>query len=127
MGDDLPSALASDIAGAILDPDEAHCDPRRFVEAVGALAVDTGVDVRTGVELLGLRRRGSRIDSLWTTSGDLVVDQVVVLRVGHRAPPDGDRPILGGFPAGENALPLPPAPLGSAASTAPREPESPCS
>jgi D-amino-acid dehydrogenase len=78
VGDDLPSALASDIAGAILDPDEAHCDPRRFVEAVGALAADAGVDVRTGVELLGLHRRGSRIDSLWTTAGDLVANEVVV-------------------------------------------------
>jgi D-amino-acid dehydrogenase len=79
--EDLPSefrsTLATDIAGTILDPDEAHCDPRRFVQAIGALAAAEGVDVRTGIEVLGLRRRGARIESLWTTSGDVVADQVV--------------------------------------------------
>ena len=70
--------LTSDIAGAILDPDEAHCDPRRFVDAVGALAAEEGVDLRTGVEVLGLRRRGRRIESLWTTAGEVVADEVVV-------------------------------------------------
>lgn len=76
----LPSGLrlTSDIAGAILDPDEAHCDPRRFVDAVGAQATEEGVDLRTGVEVLGLRRRGRRIESLWTTAGDVVADEVVV-------------------------------------------------
>ena len=75
---ELMPALASEMAGAILDPDEAHCDPRRFVDAVGTLAADEGVDVRTGVELLAVRRRGARIDSLWTTSGDFVADELVV-------------------------------------------------
>jgi D-amino-acid dehydrogenase len=75
---ELASALTSDIAGTILDPDEAHCDPRRFVEAVGALAADAGVDIRTGVEVLGFRRQDARIDSLWTTSGEVVADEVVL-------------------------------------------------
>jgi D-amino-acid dehydrogenase len=70
--------LAPDIAGAILDPSEAHCDPRRFVEAVGAQAADAGAEIRTGVEVLGLRRRGKKIDSLWTTAGELVADQVII-------------------------------------------------
>ena len=75
---ELASALTSDIAGTILDPYEAHCDPRRFVDAVGALAADAGVDIRTGVEVLGFQRRGVRIDSLWTTAGELVADEVVL-------------------------------------------------
>jgi D-amino-acid dehydrogenase len=75
---ELGLTLTSDIAGAILDPDEAHCDPRRFVDAIGALAAEAGVDLRTGVEVLGLRRRGRRIESLWTTAGDVVADEVVV-------------------------------------------------
>lgn len=75
---ELASALTSEMSGAILDPDEAHCDPRQFVGAIGALAADEGVDVRTGVEVLGVRRRGSRIETLWTTSGDFVADEVVV-------------------------------------------------
>ena len=77
-GGELGIEFASDIAGAVLDPDEAHCDPRRFVDAIGALAADAGVDIRTGVEVLGFRRRGARIDALWTTSGDVVADEVVV-------------------------------------------------
>ena len=80
--DALPGGLASTstapIAGAILEPDEAHCDPHRFVRAIGQLAVEEGVDLRTNVEVLSLRRRGSRIDSLWTTSGDLAVNEVVL-------------------------------------------------
>jgi D-amino-acid dehydrogenase len=48
------------------------------VNAVGELAVDEGVDVRTGVEVLKVRRRGDRIASLWTTEGDVVADQVVL-------------------------------------------------
>jgi D-amino-acid dehydrogenase len=75
---ELASALTSEIAGTILDPYEAHCDPRRFVDAVGVLAADAGVDIRTGVEVLGFQRRGLRIDSLWTTAGELVADEVVL-------------------------------------------------
>jgi D-amino-acid dehydrogenase len=75
--DSLPAGLAP-VVGAILEPDEAHCDPQRFVQAMGRLAVDTGVDVRTGVEVLEVRRRGSRIDSLWTTAGVLPVGEIVL-------------------------------------------------
>ena len=45
-------SLASPAAGAIAYPDEAHCDPERFVTSVGALAAELGVDIRTGVEVL---------------------------------------------------------------------------
>jgi D-amino-acid dehydrogenase len=93
--------LTSDIAGAILDPGEAHCDPRRFVDAVGAWAADAGVDIRTGVEVLGFRRGGGRIDALWTTSGDVVADEIVVAagvwsaglaqRLGVRLPIEGGK------------------------------------
>jgi D-amino-acid dehydrogenase len=75
---ELVSMLTPDVAGLVFDPSEAHCDPRRFVNAVGELAVDEGVDVRTGVEVLKVRRRGDRIASLWTTEGDVVADQVVL-------------------------------------------------
>jgi D-amino-acid dehydrogenase len=98
---ELASALTSEMAGAILDPHEAHCDPRQFVESVGALAADEGVEVRTGVEVLGVRRRGTRIDSLWTTAGDLVADELVVAagvwsaglarRLGVRLPLEGGK------------------------------------
>ena len=79
--DSLPPELADGLApmaGAILDPDEAHCDPRRFVQAVERMATEQGVVIRTGVEVLELRRRGPRIDSLWTTAGELRAGQVVL-------------------------------------------------
>ena len=71
-------SLASPATGAILYPDEAHCDPERFVSSVGALAAELGVDIRTGVEVLEMRTEGGRIRSLWTTGGDLAVDEVVI-------------------------------------------------
>jgi D-amino-acid dehydrogenase len=87
------------IAGAILDPDEAHCDPYRFVQSVGRMAVDKGVAVRTGVEVLDLRRRGRRVESLWTTAGEFRCGEVVLAagvwtgalarRLGLRLPLEG--------------------------------------
>jgi D-amino-acid dehydrogenase len=70
--------LAGPVAGAIFYPDEAFCDPKRFVSAVAAEADELGVERRTGVEVLELRRSGSRIDSLWTTAGDIAVGELVV-------------------------------------------------
>jgi D-amino-acid dehydrogenase len=73
---DLAASLAP-VTGAILDSDEAHCDPHRFVQAVGRMAMEKGVDIRTGVEVLEVRRRGPRIESLGTTAGEVRVEQVV--------------------------------------------------
>jgi D-amino-acid dehydrogenase len=71
-------SFAADFAGAILTPGEAHCDPHRFVTAVGNQAREAGVDIRTGVEVLELRRSGDRVDSLWTTAGDIAIGELVV-------------------------------------------------
>ena len=70
--------FAADFAGAILSPGEAHCDPHRFVTAVGNEARAAGVDIRTGVEVLELRRSGGRVDSLWTTAGDIAIGELVI-------------------------------------------------
>jgi D-amino-acid dehydrogenase len=81
MPEDLRVAaptFAGDVAGAIFYPDEAHCDPHRFVRAVGDEARELGVAIRTGVEVLELRRSGGRIDSLWTTAGDFAIGELVV-------------------------------------------------
>jgi D-amino-acid dehydrogenase len=72
------AALASPAAGVIRYPDEAHCDPFRFVKAVGAYTEELGVAVRPGVEVLELRRQGERVQSLWTTDGEMPVGEVVV-------------------------------------------------
>jgi D-amino-acid dehydrogenase len=74
----VAASFAADVAGAILYPGEAHCDPHRFVTAVGEQARALGVDVRSGVEVLELRRSGDRIDSLWTTAGEIAIGELVV-------------------------------------------------
>ena len=50
--------LSGDLAGAILHSEEAHCDPLRFVLAVGAWAAELGTHMRMRSEVLGVRRHG---------------------------------------------------------------------
>lgn len=70
--------LSRDLAGGIFHRDEAHCDPLRFVLAVGAWAAELGAGIRTRTEVLGVRRHGGRVNALQTTDGDLLVDEVVL-------------------------------------------------
>jgi D-amino-acid dehydrogenase len=70
--------LRGHFAGGILHRDEAHCDPLRFVLALGAWAEELGADIRTHVEVLGIRRAGTRVEALTTTDGDLQVGTVVL-------------------------------------------------
>ena len=57
---ELEPALAPGIAGAVHHPDEAHCDPGAFVDALLDGAREHGAEVRTGVEMLRLRRTNGR-------------------------------------------------------------------
>jgi D-amino-acid dehydrogenase len=65
--------------GAIYYPDEAHCDPLRFVQAVGQAAVALSADVRTGTEARLRRTAGGVV--VETRDGDLR-PAVVVLAAG---------------------------------------------
>jgi len=81
VGGDLAAAvpqLAAGFAGGLLRRREMHCDPLRFVQAMGEWARAEGAVIRTGVEVLGFKRTGSRVTRLWTTDGELGVAQVVV-------------------------------------------------
>jgi D-amino-acid dehydrogenase len=51
---EVEPSLARGSAGAVFFPDEAHVDPLRYVEAVGAAAAKAGADVQTGVEVRSL-------------------------------------------------------------------------
>jgi D-amino-acid dehydrogenase len=75
---EVEPALSRTLAGGAFYPDEAHCDPLRFVQALGGAAVELGVCVRCRVEVLGLETRGGRIAALRTTSGRVPVDEVVL-------------------------------------------------
>jgi D-amino-acid dehydrogenase len=74
----LEPALTPAIAGAILHPDEAHCDPAAFTGALVDGARELGAEVRTGVEILGLARSNGRVAELQTTAGPLRADTIVL-------------------------------------------------
>jgi D-amino-acid dehydrogenase len=73
----LEPGLHQKLAGGVFFPDEAHCDPARFVAAVGAAALVTGATLLTGAEVLDMRAAGNSID-LTTTSGTVRADTVIV-------------------------------------------------
>lgn len=75
---ELAPSVTGPVAGAVYYPGDAHCDPLRFVRAVGEAAAAAGARVRTRVEVLGLRRRNGRVDAVATTEGDLAAGDVVL-------------------------------------------------
>jgi D-amino-acid dehydrogenase len=70
--------LSGSSPGAVLFPDDAHCDPGAFVAAVGAQATEAGAQVRTQVEVLGLRMLPRGEPCLWTTAGEIRARHVVL-------------------------------------------------
>lgn len=75
-----PALAPSATAGAVYYPQEAHCDPLRFVQAVGQAAAEAGADIRTGVEARRLRRLDGRV-AVETREGELR-PRAVVLAAG---------------------------------------------
>lgn len=75
---ELEPAVAGAPAGAVYYPGDAHCDPLRFVRSVGAAAAEAGAEIRTRVEVLGLRRRNGRVEAVVTTAGEVAVGSVVL-------------------------------------------------
>jgi D-amino-acid dehydrogenase len=72
---ELEPSVSPAIAGAQFHAGEAHCDPGAFVRA---LLDASGADVRSGVEVLRLRRSNGRIAALETTEGRLRAGTVVL-------------------------------------------------
>jgi D-amino-acid dehydrogenase len=70
--------LAGPVAGGVLEPEEAHCDPERFVAALAAEAIERGVEIRCATEVLGLRTTGGRVDRLLTSRGEVRAGTVVL-------------------------------------------------
>jgi D-amino-acid dehydrogenase len=71
---EVEPALAPGIAGALFHPREGHCDPAAYVAALLGAAREYGAEVRSGVELLRLRRSGE----LETTAGSVRAGAVVL-------------------------------------------------
>jgi D-amino-acid dehydrogenase len=74
----LEPALGPSIAGAILHPREAHCDPSDFTAALVEGARSLGADIRTGVETRSLRRSNGRVVELQTSAGVLRPGAIVL-------------------------------------------------
>jgi len=74
----LAPSLGPRVVGAVVYPGDAHCDPLRFVHAVGRAAEGAGADIRTRVEVLAFHRRNSRVVALETTAGEIPVGEVVL-------------------------------------------------
>ena len=83
---ELEPALSGEPAGAVYYPDDAHCDPYRFVQAVGRAAAEAGARVCTRVEVLALRRGNGRVEGIQTTAGDVRAG-TVVMAAGAWSPP----------------------------------------
>lgn len=75
---ELAPTVRGPIAGAVYYPGDAHCDPLRYVHAVGEAAASAGARIRTRVEVLGLRRRNGRVEAITTTEGDQIAGEVIL-------------------------------------------------
>jgi D-amino-acid dehydrogenase len=75
---ELEPALADGIVGGVLYPDEAQCEPERFLGAVAEAAVAAGAHVRTRAEIFGIQRNGDHVAVLETSDGDVTPKQVVI-------------------------------------------------
>jgi D-amino-acid dehydrogenase len=51
---ELEPALIGPVAGSVRYPQEGRVDPKRFVDAVGRAATESGVEIRTGTEIASL-------------------------------------------------------------------------
>jgi D-amino-acid dehydrogenase len=71
-------ALSDRVVGGVFYPDEAQCDPERFMVAIAAAAIEAGAVLCTRAEVLGAEVSHGRVTRLHTAIGDIRPDQVVV-------------------------------------------------
>jgi D-amino-acid dehydrogenase len=67
-----------EIGGAIHFPQDWNLSPYRFVTGLAAQAAALGADIRTGTEVLGFERNGSRVSLVKTTRGDFSPGEIVL-------------------------------------------------
>jgi D-amino-acid dehydrogenase len=74
----IEPAIRGEVAGGVLFPDEAHCEPLAAVEAMADAARAAGSTIRSGIEVTGFRTAGRRIAALFTPEGDVEADAFVL-------------------------------------------------
>lgn len=73
----LEPALEQEVSGGVFFPDEAHCDPVRFVEAVGSAAGLVGATLHAETKVLEMAKVDLGVE-LTTTTGVVRAGTVVV-------------------------------------------------
>jgi D-amino-acid dehydrogenase len=97
----LEPALSDGVVGAVFYPDEAQCEPERFMLAVAEAAQSAGAVIRTRAEVFDVRMRAGRVTALETTLGEVRPREVVVAngawvaqlsrRIGLHLPVEGGK------------------------------------
>ncbi len=74
----IEPALSDRVVGAVLYPDEAQCEPERFMRAAAEAAEGAGATILTNAEVFDLRMQGDRVAVLETALGNVRPREVVV-------------------------------------------------
>ncbi len=74
-------ALADDVVGGIFIPSERHVRPETLNAGLVDWLTRSGVEITTGVEMLGVTREGLAVKGIETTAGDIAAD-VLLLATG---------------------------------------------
>jgi glycine oxidase ThiO len=82
---ELEPAISPDILGATYAPMDCSVNPYLLTIAYGETARRLGVEVRTGVEVTGLRSEGGRVRAATTRDGEVAGD-VIVMAAGAWSP-----------------------------------------
>ncbi len=75
---DIEPSLAAGFLGGAFYPEEAHCDPLKFVTAVGAAAADLGVAIHCRTEALAIASQHGRVSEVTTNDGTWHPDELVL-------------------------------------------------
>ncbi len=70
--------IRADVRGGLYFPGDSHLVPADFVVQLAKAAVDSGLDIRTGAEVLGFETSGPKVTAVKTTKGDFQPDQIVL-------------------------------------------------
>jgi D-amino-acid dehydrogenase len=71
-------ALAPQVAGGFLLPDERHVRPESFTGGMTKWLTERGVEVRSGIDVTGIERRGGNVQAVTTNIGNVDAEAVIV-------------------------------------------------
>jgi D-amino-acid dehydrogenase len=97
----IEPAVSDGVVGAVFYPDEAQCEPERFLLAAAEAATAAGAVIRTRAEVFDVTMRAGRVTALQTTAGEVKPREMVVAngawaallsrRIGLHLPVEGGK------------------------------------